>query len=175
MKSFSTLVVVRAPPEALFASMRDRLPDIVPALDEIASIEELERSVVGGDVDIVNHWRARQQVPGFLRERLGASEIGWLDRARWSSDTLVCRWRIEPSIGDGAISCTGTTRFQPAMGGRGTRALFEGELLIDPLFISAIVGVINKPVLALVESVATTIIPTNFRAAAEAIAKRGDF
>lgn len=171
MKAFSTLVILRTPPETLFLAMRDRLGEIAPLLNDIRSIEMVERRETGGVVAMTNRWQARQAVPGMLQARLGAKEIAWIDRAEWDAVTLICHWTIEPLIGDGAISCTGTTRFEPAMAGRGCRALFAGELAIDPGFIGSVVGPFAAPVTALVQAVATVMIPSNFRAAAEAAAR----
>lgn len=171
MKPFSTLVIVRAAPEALFLAMRDRLAEIVPLLKDVSAIETLERHESGDRVDIVNRWQARQTVPAMLQARLGARDIAWIDRASWDATTLTGHWTIEPLIGDGAIRCTGTTRFEPAMAGRGCRAHFDGCLEIDPAFIGSVVGAFEAPVTALVQSVATVMIPSNFRAAAEAAAK----
>jgi hypothetical protein len=171
VKRFSTLAVLRSPPERLFGAMRDRLPELAESLSDVEQIEELERSELIDSVLVVNRWRARQSVPAFLQSRLGASAIHWIDRAHWFEDRHQCTWTIEPSIGEGAITCSGTTSFSPAMGGRGTRATFEGELNIDPLFLSSIVGAFQAPVKTLVESIATSIIPANFRAVAEAASK----
>lgn len=171
MKAFSSLVIVRIPPEVLSAAMRDRLTEIAPALADVSAIEEKERIATDKGVHIVNRWVARQTVPGFLQDRLGAADIAWLDRASWQADGLHCDWTIEPSIGDGAIACRGATRFGPAMAGRGTRAVFEGELHVAPEFVATLVGPFAAPIRALVESIATTLIPANFRAAAEAAAK----
>jgi hypothetical protein len=166
MKSFSTLIVLKRPPELLFDTLRDRLSEIAPSIADISAIEELERDSDGDGVLVVNRWRARQAVPGFLRAQLGASEIAWIDRARWFRDDLVCHWSIEPAIADGAIGCSGATRFAPAMAGRGARVTFEGSLTIAPDFMASIVGGFEAPVRSLVESIATTLVPANFRAAA---------
>lgn len=171
MKAFSALVLMRIPPESLFIAMRDRLGEIAPALADIDSIIEVERTQTPDGLHVVNRWHARQHVPALLRARLGTNDIAWIDRAIWFEKPLMARWSIEPSIGDGAIACTGTTRFEPAMAGRGSRALFEGELTIEPKFLASIVGPFEKPVRSLVESIATTLIPANFRAAAEAAAR----
>jgi hypothetical protein len=173
MKSFSTVVVLRAEPLVLLRAMRDRLGEVAGALADVEAIEELERRPQGEDLLVVNRWHARQRIPGFLQARLGAGEVSWLDRALWSEPALACRWSIEPSIGEGAIQCSGVTRFEPAMGGSGSRAYFEGELRIDPAFIGSVAGPLQKPVTALVESIATTLIPSNFRAAAKAAAELG--
>jgi hypothetical protein len=171
MKAFSALVVLRIPPETLFIAMRDRLGEIAPALADIDSIIEVERAHTADGLRVVNRWHARQHVPALLQPRLGSSDIAWIDRAMWFENSLTAQWSIEPSIGHGAIACTGTTCFEPAMAGRGSRALFKGELTIAPKFLASIVGPFEKPVRTLVESIATTLIPANFRAAAEAAAR----
>lgn len=171
MKRFSSLVVVKSPPDQLCAMMRDRLPQLAESLKDVEKIDELERSQLPGSVLVINRWHAREPVPSFLRARLGASTITWIDRAQWLDDGRQCRWTIEPSIGDGAITCSGATTFVPAMAGRGTRATFEGQLDIAPAFLSSLVGPFQAPVKALVESIATTLIPSNFRAVAEAASK----
>ncbi|MET0251458.1 MAG: hypothetical protein ABW203_04690 [Novosphingobium sp.] len=171
MKDFSALVIAKAPPAPLFATIRDRLIELVGALDDIESIEEVDRAPEGGALRVVNRWHARQTIPLLLRGKLGHDGIQWLDTARWYEDRLVCTWDIVPSIGDGAITCVGETHFLPAMGGRGTRLQFDGKLDIDPAFIGGLVGPFQGPVRKLVESIVTTLIPTNFRAVAEAAAK----
>ena len=170
MKPFSALVILRSPPETLFLAMRDRLGEIAPQLKDISAIDEIERTDTVDGVAITNRWQARQTVPVMLQARLGARDIAWIDRAVWDAATLTCHWTIEPLIGDGAITCTGSTRFEPAMAGRGCRALFDGMLTIDPAFIGSVVGPFEAPVAALVQAVATVMLPSNFRAAAEAAA-----
>ena len=172
MKSFSTLVVLKAPPDRLFAILRDRLPELAESMDGIETIDELERTREGGTELVVSRWHARQTVPAVLQERLGQRSIDWLDRARWQEDELLCTWNIEPSLGAGAIKCSGTTEFVPAMGGRGTRARFAGHLDIAPDYLGSVVGGLQGPVRALVEMIATSLIPANFRSIAEEAAKR---
>jgi hypothetical protein len=46
-------------------------------------------------------------------------------------------------------------------------------LSVDPAFVASIVGPLRGPVTALLQSIVTTLIPTNFRAAAEAASKLG--
>jgi len=171
VKPFSTMVLLRSPPDRLFAIMRDRLPEIAAALPDIAGIEEVERAPGSKGLRLVNRWEAGQAVPKFLQGKLGTERIVWMDHAVWSNEDTRCDWSITPLIGDGAIECRGTTRFEPAMAGRGSRAMFGGTLAIAPDFIASLVGPLQGPVTALVEAIATTIIPANFRAVAEAAAR----
>ncbi len=154
MRDFSTLVVVRVPREELFVIVRDRLPHLAKTLPDISAIDELERtSPEKGIVRVVNRWSVRQQVPSFLRKQLGTDKVSWLDFAEWRSDGLVCHWTIKPSV----------KGFEPAMGGRGTRVIFAGQLSIAPGVLSNIVGGFERPVIAFLETIGTTVIPANFR------------
>ena len=171
MKEFSTLVVLKVPPEHLFTTLRDRLPKLAETMEEIEAIQELERRNIGDAQVVVNHWHARQTIPPFLQERLGQTRIDWLDRASWHEQQLLCTWEIEPSLGGGAITCSGTTEFIQAMGGRGTRARFAGNLNIAPEYLGSVIGGFHGPVKSLVEMIATSLIPANFRSIAEEAAK----
>lgn len=171
MKPFAALAVLRVDPAVLAQRMRDRLVEVGAALDDVESIAELERVEAPDGVRILNRWIARQRVPTLMQGWLGADEISWLDRAFWHADGSGCDWSIQPSIGADRITCAGTTRFEPAMGGKGVRVRFDGSLEIDPAFIAGISGPLQRPVTALVESIATTLIPKNLRAAAEATAR----
>lgn len=171
MKEFSALVVVRTPPDRLFAAMRDRLGELAAALADIERVDQLERRQDGDSLLVVSRWHARQTVPALLQQRLGHSRIDWVDRAHWNEPRLACAWSIVPSLGDGAITCAGETTFHPAMGGRGARAQFAGRLDIAPDYLAAVAGSFHGPVRTLVETIATSLIPANFRAMAEAAAK----
>ena len=61
--------------------------------------------------------------------------------------------------------------FEPAMAGRGTRARFAGSISIDADYLGSLVGAFQAPVRSLVETIATSMIPANFRAMAEKAAK----
>ncbi|MBB4860622.1 hypothetical protein HNO88_003966 [Novosphingobium chloroacetimidivorans] len=170
MKPFAALVVLRIAPDLLCTRMRERLSEIGEGLDDIERIEELERHTQSDGIHLVNRWYARQRVPAMLRDRLGADEISWIDRAVWSHDGTGCDWSIEPSFGSGGIRCAGSTRFEEAMGGRGARVSFAGQLDIEPSFMVAIAGPFQGPVRMLAETIATTLIPKNLRTAAEVAA-----
>jgi hypothetical protein len=170
MKPFHTMVLLRAPPERMFTAMRDRIVEATAALPDIKAVHQLERSEVDGDILIVNRWEARQTLPRALQAKLDTDELAWIDRAYWNEQSRSCRWTIEPLIANGALTCQGSTRFEPAMAGRGARAIFEGVLALDSTFLDSLLGRLRSPATSLLESVATTVIPANFRAAAEAAA-----
>ncbi|HET7879282.1 MAG TPA: hypothetical protein VFL55_00240 [Acetobacteraceae bacterium] len=167
MKSFESLVVLKRPQGELWTIMRDHLTSLAERVDDIEEIRELQRSDADGVVHLVNQWRMRQQIPVAVRSMLKIGDISWIDRNRWDGQAGICHWTIEPGFLAEHIACSGRTVFAEAMGGRGTRVTFAGELDVKPSLLGAL-GAIGPMVTGFVESIATTIIPRNFRAVAEA-------
>lgn len=173
MKPFETMVLLRSPPARVFAAMRDRIVEATALVPDIKAVRQLERSEIDGDILIVNRWEARQTLPRVLQAKLDAEDLAWIDRAVWREGTWSCHWTIEPLIAGGALSCQGATYFEPAMAGRGARAIFKGALSLDSALLDSLAGPLRGPVTALLQSIATTLIPANFRAVAEAAAGLG--
>jgi len=173
LKSFQDLVVIKQPQDLLWVTVRDHLPELASQLDDIESVEVLEREETGGGrVRLVNRWRSTQTIPSMLRDRLGASEVSWVDRNEWDGASRVCTWTIEPSLLRDSIHCAGTTTYQRAMGGRGTRVTFAGEFEFAPGALRSIAGPLERPLAAFIESIVKTLIPRNLRRVMEAAAKR---
>ncbi len=171
MKTFRSLVGLRQPPGPVAAAIRDRMSEVAPALENVESITEVARIVrPDGAVALVNAWRVNPALPSGLSTLVRPDQMGWLDHAEWSADLSVCRWRIEPLLMNAAIACKGETRFETAMGGRGTRAIFEGRLDIDPVALSSVPAVWRATASTAVELLVGTMIPQNFRRTVEAVA-----
>ena len=169
MKAFHCLVGLRQPPDRVAAAIRDRLPEIAPDLDDVAAIRTVERTErPDGGWTLVNEWRVTPKLPAALDSHIRPDMLGWLDHADWSADLILCRWRIEPYFMAGAIRCTGETRFEPAMGGRGTRAIFDGTFDIDAAALASVPAVWRRPAAAAAELLVGTLIPKNFRKTADA-------
>jgi hypothetical protein len=172
MKTFKNIVIVKHPLEPLWNTVRDRLPELVPLVDDLESITVIERSApVPGRVRLVNQWRTRQSVPALLQSRLGATAIGWIDRNEWDDSTRCCSWQIEPNILGEFISCRGATSYEPAVAGRGTRITLEGVFDLAPAALRGVAGPFERPVTAFVESIVTTLVPKNFRKIFEAASR----
>ncbi|MDF2900765.1 MAG: hypothetical protein K0Q62_824 [Phenylobacterium sp.] len=171
MKDFRCLVGLKHPPGRVAAGVRDLMDKVAPALDQVEKITTVTRvERPGGGCALVNEWRVTPVLPPTLSGLVTPDMLGWLDHAEWSCDLALCTWRIVPYFMAKAIDCHGTTRFEPAMGGRGTRAVFEGRLDIDPSAMSNIPMVWRAPASLGVEMLIGTIIPQNFRKTANAVA-----
>ena len=171
MKTFRCLVGVRQPPQALAAAVRDRIPEIAAGLEGVERIATLSRTEreAGGTV-LVNEWRVNPDLPPAARGFVTPEMLGWLDHADWRADVAGCDWRIETFFMPEAIRCSGSTRFEPAMGGRGSRATFEGALDIDPAALATLQPAWRAPASLAVEFLIGTLIPRNFRKTVEAVA-----
>ena len=171
MKTFKNIVVLKQPFQPVWQTMRDRLSELPPLVDDIESIRVIERQSDNGKVRLLNEWRSTQSVPVFLRNSLGAAAIEWLDHNVWDDATSQCKWRIEPNVLRGHITCEGTTSFESAMAGRGTRVTIEGTFNLAPAAVRGLAGPFEQAVTSFVESIVSTMIPKNFRKILEAAAE----
>jgi hypothetical protein len=170
MKDFRCLVGVRHPPQELAGAVRDLICQVGSSLEhveQVATVTRVERP--DGSTALVNEWRVNPTLPAALNGVVTRDMLGWLDHAEWSRDLSGCEWRIEPFFMGKAIRCQGETRFESAMGGRGTRAIFEGRLDIDPSALALLQPAWRGPASAAVELLIGTIIPKNFRKTVEAV------
>jgi hypothetical protein len=164
MKSFKSILVVKHPLDPVWKTIRDRLPELVPFVDDLESITVIQRDALEkGKIRLLNQWRTRQSVPALLQANLGADAIGWLDRNEWDDSTRCCSWEIEPNVLGEHISCRGTTSYEPAIAGRGTRVTFQGVFDLSPGALRGLAGPFERPLTAFVESIVTTLVPKNFR------------
>ncbi len=151
--------------------MRDHLVDFSGRIADIEEVREIDRRTdADGVVCIVNAWRVRQQMPAMVRSVLKTDEISWIDRNTWDSGTYTCAWTIEPDFLTEHIACSGRTSFTTAMGGQGTRVIFEGELDIDQSVLHGALGSAERLLAGSIESIVATAIPHNLRGVVEAAA-----
>ncbi len=172
---FQTLALVRYPLPRAWNAMRDELPQLASHLEDIESITTTERTESPGVVSLVNIWRAKPKLPEFLARYVDTTKFAWTDRALWEEATKTCTWRIEPHMFGSYFESRGETRFEPAMGGRGTRITFSGEAEIK---IGNVAGEVRKvledTLFKGAMSFAQGIIARNFRKMADALAAHLD-
>jgi|CXWL01.1.fsa_nt_gi hypothetical protein len=161
MKSFSSFTIVRQPVDKVWETMKDRLGEIGTRMEDLESVETLERKETESGCVLTNRWTAKQKVPLLLRSTLKSEVIAWIDHADWQESTKICHWRIEPLILDGRINCQGSTTYTESMGGRGTRVIFTGQFSIETAFMTRLPIALHPHVSSMIESVATTLVPRN--------------
>ena len=170
MKTFKSIVVVKHPPALVWATIRDRLSELVPLLDDIEKITVVERKEeMDGTVRLVNLWKANPKIPAMLASVVKPSMLAWTDRAEWNPRTYQCKWRIEPQFFPDRTRCTGITSYETAMGGRGTRITFEGSLDVAAHSLAGVPSFLESTISKGIESFVTTLIPKNFRKLTDAM------
>jgi hypothetical protein len=127
------MVMLRQPPERVWAALRDQLPAVgrlVEGIDEIRLIDREEES--SGVVRTVHEWRAGTAISEALRGRIDGDVLTWVERAVWDERRLESSWSVESRILRGGLVGAGRTRIEGAMGGRGTRLQLEVATSIAP-------------------------------------------
>lgn len=172
MKHFKNIIMVQQPLDIVWLTIRDQISELVPYLDDVAAIDTQQRREDEHNiVHLVNMWRADVSVPKVAAGIIDPSKLAWLDFASWEPMQHLCRWRIEPQFFAKRINCQGETRYETAMGGRGTRITFEGDITIDAGDLPGVPGFMQHSVSNAVESFVTTLIPKNFRKVTDALSE----
>lgn len=118
------------PRDVVFRAYRDRLPEVVPFLPNVRSIDVTERHEDGPRTSLLNVWHAKGEIPPVAQKFLKPEMLAWTDRAVWDESTLVATWTIETHALPGVVKCEGRTLFHAEADG-GTTMEIDGELEID--------------------------------------------
>lgn len=170
MKTFRTLAVVRQDRAVVWSLVRDRLDELVPFIGDVDSVTvDSRRDDPDGTVHLVNLWKAKADVPVLLRSVVKPEMLAWTDSAEWKPTDWACHWRIEPQVFADRVDCVGVTRYEEAMGGRGTRIVMEGELDVGTGKLPGVTSLIGGPTAKGIESFVTGLVPRNFQKLAKAI------
>src|SRR6185295_17632816 len=160
MKPFKSIVVSKQPMDQVWMTVQDRMSELANLVDDIERITVVSRDkLADGRLRLVNEWRAKPRLPISIESIIGTDAFVWLDHAEWNESDRRCHWRIEPQFFAGRIHCQGVTRYESAMGGRGSRITFEGELDLEVGAIAGAGTLLQRSVAPIVESVVTVIIP----------------
>ena len=162
--------ILKYPLQDVWSTMRDNLPLIAGYLDDVSSIEPIERSEQeDGVIVVVSRWHASPQLPAAVTQFARPEMFYWIDRAAWNETSATCSWAINSEFFGEHVACEGSTVFQPAMGGRGTRITFAGRMTLNsmPAGFERLEGFLTKGV----ESMVTRLVGSNFQKLAKATAQ----
>ncbi len=124
--SLRRMVMLRVPPDRVWAALRDDLPAVAACMKGIDSVTRLEHAGNGdGVVSTVHEWRAQTSLPAGMTRYVDGDALTWVERAHWHERALESRWTVESRLLAGSLTGTGSTRLESAMGGRGSRLSFE--------------------------------------------------
>lgn len=128
---FQSCQEIPFPAEEVFALVRDGLPDLVPFLPNVESIELVSREELGpGLVKVVHRWHGKAEIPSVVARFVPVGAVGWTDTAVWDERERSCRWKIEPAFWGGHVRCEGVNLYRSGAGGAGTRLEITGDLQV---------------------------------------------
>ncbi len=155
---FEVIDHVPYPLKDVYATMRDKMPDLVPYLPDVKKIDCKKYEDKGdGKVSIVNHWYSEDKIPGGLKKFIKAEELGWVDYAEWDESTMSVRYRLEMMFFTEYVDVHGENFFTGDE--KETTVKLSGELNLDlakhpmiPKFLAkSITSQVEKVVLALIK------------------------
>ncbi len=165
-----SISVLKHPCAEVWTTIRDRLPEVIPFIEDMESVTVQSREeAADGTVRLVNIWKAKPKLPAIVTSYIKPEMLAWTDRAEYRVKTLECSWRTEPHFFTERIKCSGVTRYEPAMGGRGTRVTFEGDLELSLNNLPGVPAIFEGTLARGVETFVTALIPKNFRNLIEAV------
>ena len=148
-------------------SARSNLLPFLPDIESVTTVSRVESP--DGTVRLVNKWKARPKVPAALSSVISPDLFVWEDHAEWRSSNYECHWRVRvPFLSDG-MPCSGVTRYEDALGGRGTRLSFEGTLQIMPGAVRRLPGPMAGALAMPAETFIGTVVVANFQKLARAL------
>jgi hypothetical protein len=153
-------------PRALvFSTYRDRLPELVPYLPNVRSIQTQSRHEDGDKVELANLWQGSgDDIPAIARGVLKPEMLSWIDRACWTESDHTCRWRIESPVLKDSIQCHGTTTFTED--GSRTRVRITGDLSVNAKGIPFIPKLLASKIVPVVERYIVSAIRPNLTSVA---------
>lgn len=169
MKPFNSVSIVKHSLERVWVTVRDRLPELVPFMEDMEKITQLKRvELPDGIVRLDNLWQANPRLPLLQTAHMKPEMFAWIDRAEWRPPSHECSWRIESRFLPESIECWGVTRYQPALGGRGTRVTIEGQLALTAPNLPGL-AFLDGSLVQGFETLASSLIPKNMRKMTEAV------
>jgi hypothetical protein len=168
--NIKTITILKHPTELVWVATRDRLPEIVPLLDDIESMTVQSREEKSdGTVNLVNVWKARPKFPAAVTSHIRPEMLAWNDYAQWSPRNFQCNWRMEPHFYTDRIKCYGVTRYEPAMAGRGTRITFVTNIELFVRDLPGVPALLEDTLSKAIEFFVSALVPQNFRKIAQAV------
>jgi hypothetical protein len=122
--------VLTHPRSLVYATYRDRLPELVALLPNVESLVVLSRRDEGQTIHILNEWRAKGEIPEVAQRWIKPEMLRWKDHATWHDARWEVDWRLEMAFMRDRVTVAGTNRFVE-IGPQRTRLELRGDLCID--------------------------------------------
>ncbi|MBF2003124.1 MAG: hypothetical protein IGS50_05615 [Synechococcales cyanobacterium C42_A2020_086] len=145
----SASVYLPFPRPLVYATYRDKLPQLVNSMSTVKRLVLKSRQEQEGVVYQQYEWHGSGDIPAIMRAFLSEELLTWTDNAVWKTSDFTVHWTIHPHAFTEAVSWSGVDRFWED--GEGTRIETKGELKIDPHRLKGVPGFLSGQVSHLAE------------------------
>ena len=128
---FKVTEIIKHPPEEVYLTYRDRLPQLVPYLPNVDLVEVMEKEQTEDGLRLLNRWTVTGSIPRTVRPFFKGKRLSYLDRALWNDEESLVRWSIEIGLFPNAVSCGGVNYFRPGAAPGTTEVSLTGALTVD--------------------------------------------
>jgi hypothetical protein len=157
------------PAEEVFLLIRDRMPELVPFMNEVESITVTKRVDDGETVRIVNLWQgSMDKVPKPIQRFVKPELASWNDHAVWTTPDRTARWHLEPRVGAKVFECSGTTKIQELDEAR-CRLVMDIDLEVYPERIPGVPKILGRRFRGRIEQTIAGMLTPNIRNLATSI------
>jgi hypothetical protein len=164
--------MIKFPVDTVWDTMLHHLPEIAKDVDDLESITEIKRiNQPGGAIKVESVWKAKPKLPGMVMKYIKPDMLEWTDSANWKEKEKMIEWEIHSHHYYDELYCKGVTAFERAMGGKGCKLTFSGELEWKGKVLSMSLGMFDSSLAKGVESILSQMIPSNLRKITDALSK----
>ena len=150
------------PRSLVYATYRDKLPEIVQSMPDLQQVEIKSscRSQQQGRVHYVTEWRGSGEIPAIARPFLNEDLLSWTDEATWNDAGFSTDWQTKTHVFTEAVHCLGQNLFLED--GDGTLIESRGNLTIDPTQLKGVPFFLSGTIAAFLEDYLGKKIAPNF-------------
>ena len=154
------------PREVAFRTYRDELPNLIPWLPNVKSIEVKETEDAPGGVATrtrkLNLWRAKADIPAAAQRIIKPDMLAWDDHALWDEADWTCEWRVAPHFFGDRIRCSGKNNY--VVDGAHVILQIRGELTVDAQGLPGVPRLVAGPVASAIERFVVALLTPNLTA-----------
>ena len=147
------------PRPLVYATYRDRLPEVAPFMNDINPITVVSREQTSGGARLLNRWQASTEIPKIVQRFVTPDMLCWDDHAEWHDDAFACDWTLTIPAFPEQVRCSGRNRFIDE--GGHTRVILSGELHVDAARIPGVPRMLARTVAPQVEKFIVRLITPN--------------
>ena len=165
-----TTADIAFPRDLVFATYRDKLPELVPYLANVREITVTSRVDEGQIVKFVNLWKGGGEIPAVVRKFLSAELLQWDDLATWNAADFTCQWQTVVPAFKEAVDARGHNTFVERTPGVTTLTI-KGELKVDAAKVKGVPRILAGTVGPAIEAFLVAAIKPNLVAVAKGVEK----